>query len=102
MPEGDTTSTVANGHGVAQDCEKAVAWYTKAAEQGHAQAQYDLGMMYVKGAGLPQDLVKGYAWLKLVARSGEERSSGENSQVDRRQDDICPARGGNNACVRDG
>ena len=35
-----------NGDGVAQDYEKAVKWYRKAAEQGHAEAQYHLGRYY--------------------------------------------------------
>ena len=36
----------ANGRGVEQDDEQAVFWYRKAAEQGHASAQFNLGWMY--------------------------------------------------------
>ena len=32
-----------NGYGVKQDDFEAVNWYRKAAEQGHASAQYSLG-----------------------------------------------------------
>jgi len=31
--------------------KKAVIWYRKAAEQGHAQAQNNLGVMYSEGQG---------------------------------------------------
>ena len=36
----------ANGRGVPEDDAEAVKWYRKAAEQGHAEAQYQLGTMY--------------------------------------------------------
>ena len=36
-----------NGEGVEQDFKEAVKWYQKAAEQGFAGAQYNLGAMYV-------------------------------------------------------
>ena len=38
-----------NGKGVPQDYAKAGHWYTKAAKQGIATAQYNLGAMYAKG-----------------------------------------------------
>jgi len=34
------------GRGVPQDDAQAVTWYRQAAEQGHAIAQYNLGVMY--------------------------------------------------------
>ena len=34
-----------NGRGVAQDEAEAVAWYRRAAEQGFANAQYNLGAL---------------------------------------------------------
>ena len=36
------------GKGVTHNREKAIAWYTKAAEQGYAPAQNDLGIMYLR------------------------------------------------------
>ena len=38
----------ANGVGVAKDEAEAVKWYRKAAEQNHAQAQYNLGVCYAQ------------------------------------------------------
>ena len=34
------------GNGVPQDYAKAVKWYRLAADQGYADAQYNLGVMY--------------------------------------------------------
>jgi TPR repeat protein len=41
--------TYGEGHGVPQDQAAAVAWYGKAAEQGHAKAQNNLGMTHARG-----------------------------------------------------
>ena len=40
-----------NGTGVPQDYAQAVEWYRKAAGQGNAAAQYNLGLMYANGYG---------------------------------------------------
>jgi len=37
-----------NGDGVAKDAEQAVSWYRRAAEAGHADAQFNLGICYCK------------------------------------------------------
>ena len=37
-----------HGKGIAPNTEKAIKWYTKAAEQGYAPAQNDLGVMYLR------------------------------------------------------
>jgi len=39
----------ANGYGVIEDDVEAVKWYRKAADQGDATAQYNLGVMYKNG-----------------------------------------------------
>lgn len=46
---------------------EAVRWYRKAAEQGFAEAQYNLGFMYEKGMGVPQDYVQAHKWFNLAA-----------------------------------
>ena len=43
------------GQGVKQNYKEAVKWYQVAAEQGLAQAQHNLGVMYSKGEGVPRD-----------------------------------------------
>ncbi|MGH8653721.1 MAG: tetratricopeptide repeat protein [Gammaproteobacteria bacterium] len=42
----------------------------RAAEQGHAQAQYHLGQMYGRGRGTAQDYEKALSWLQKAARQG--------------------------------
>ena len=40
-------------------------WDRKAAEQGYAEAQTMLGIMYHDGDGVPQDYAEAYYWLDL-------------------------------------
>ena len=57
----------ANGQGVPQDYAEAVKWYRKAAEQGDATAQSNLGVMYEKGQGVPQDYAEAVKWWRKAA-----------------------------------
>ena len=41
-----------------------------AADQGFAQAQYNLGGMYARGFGVPADDVLAYMWVNLAAAQG--------------------------------
>ena len=63
-----------NGEGVIQDYKEAVKWYTKAAEQGNAPAQYNLGVMYGKGEGVLQDNVYAHMWFNIASSNGNEIS----------------------------
>jgi uncharacterized protein len=40
------------------------------AEQGHADAQYDLGLMYQTGRGVPENYVEAVKWYRLSAEQG--------------------------------
>ena len=60
----------ANGRGVIQDDEKAVEWYQKAAEQGHAIAQYDLSWMYQHGRGVSPNSSEAFQWCRRAAEQG--------------------------------
>ena len=45
-----------------------------AAEQGSADAQFSLGVMYTNGRGVPQDYVQAHKWLNLaVSRASAEK-----------------------------
>ena len=55
------------GWGVTQDYAEAVTWYRKAANQGHAAAQNNLGLLYEDGRGVPQDYVQAHMWFNLAA-----------------------------------
>jgi TPR repeat protein len=63
------------GNGVEMDDALAVKWWTKAAQQGNRNAQYDLGMAYHDGrGGLKQSDRKAVEWFRKGAQQGEVRS----------------------------
>ena len=45
-------------------------WYRKAAEQGYADAQYNLGVMYAQGQGVRQDYTQAMQWYRQSAEQG--------------------------------
>lgn len=73
----------AQAKGVTKDPAKAAEWYTKASEQGHVEAQYELGkfrgylniitqaigVLYYEGVGVASDLAKA---LELFHMAAEE------------------------------
>ena len=50
-----------------KDYEKAVILFKKAAEQGNAQAQLRLGMLYANGQGVPVDDQQAVSWYRKAA-----------------------------------
>ena len=48
----------------------ALKWYRMAAEQGDADAQTDLGIMYDNGFGVPQDYAAALKWYRKAAEQG--------------------------------
>ena len=58
------------GRGVPQNNEEAVKWYRKAAEQGDAGGQANLGVMYEKGRGVPQSDEEAVKWYRKAAEQG--------------------------------
>ena len=57
-------------NGCRREYAEAVKWYRKAAEQGHAQAQCDLGWMYDNGHGVPKDCTEAMKWFRKAAEQG--------------------------------
>ena len=49
---------------------KAVELFQKAADQGNADAQNNLGVMYYSGEGVPSDTAKAAEWFKKAAAQG--------------------------------
>ena len=47
-----------------------MAWYRKAAEQGDAGAQNNLGKCYHNGQGVAQDYAQAVAWYRKAAEQG--------------------------------
>jgi len=54
-------------NGKKKDYGEAVKWYRKAAEQGDADGQYNLALMYRNGYGVPNDDVEAVKWYRLSA-----------------------------------
>jgi TPR repeat protein len=49
-----------------------MSWYRKAAEQGDADAQVNLGILYGMGQGVPQDYAAAHMWFNLAAARGNK------------------------------
>ena len=56
------------------DYATAVRQYRPLAENGDANAQYNLGIMYAKGRGVPRDDAKAVQWLRKAAEQGFDRA----------------------------
>ena len=63
------------------DAAEAVRWYRLAAEQGNANAQSNLGVMYADGRGVPQDYVSAHMWFNLAAATGDENARKDRELV---------------------
>jgi TPR repeat protein len=63
-----------NGWGVARDYAEALTWYQKAADQGYAKAQNNIGWLYEQGLGVAQDLAKAREWYKKSADGGNAKA----------------------------
>jgi TPR repeat protein len=59
------------GEGVKQDYTEAIKWFRKAADQGYAKAQLNIGWMYEKGEGVSQDYTEAMKWYRKAADQGD-------------------------------
>ena len=63
------------GHFVPKDVGKAAMWYRRAAEQGHVQAQFSLGLMLANGRdGVPSDAGEAAMWYRKAAEQGHVKA----------------------------
>ena len=60
----------AAGRGVLKDDAEAGRWYRLAAEQGHASAQLNLGVMHAAGEGVLKDSVLAHMWSNIAGANG--------------------------------
>jgi tetratricopeptide (TPR) repeat protein len=60
----------------AKDYVKAVKLFSKAAEQGHADAQTNLGTCFNNGFGVPKDVAKAAEWFRKAAEQGKAQAKG--------------------------
>ena len=56
------------------DYAAALREWTPLAEQGDAEAQYNLGVMYYKGDGVSQDYQTAAKWFRLAAEQGDAKA----------------------------
>ena len=49
---------------------EAFKYCKKSAEEGHAEAQFNLGVMYQYGRGVKQDYFKAFEWYQKAAEQG--------------------------------
>ncbi len=71
--QGDSRAqnSLGSKHAAEQDYEEGVRWFRKAAEQGFATAQFNLGFMYELGLGVQQDCEKAASWYRKAAEQGD-------------------------------
>jgi len=88
------------GFGVDQSYQDALNWYRRAADQGDALAQHNLGSLNAKGfrpkgtkffdraafifMRATQDWVEAYKWFSLAAAAGHNRSLRDRAIIKRR------------------
>ena len=58
--------------GLPQSDALAAEWYRKAADQGDARAQFNLGAMYANGQGIPQNFPEALRWFRKAHAQGHE------------------------------
>src|SRR6266568_4226090 len=59
--------------GLPQDYAKAVYWFRKAAEEDHAEGQYNLGGCYYRGQGVAKDYTESVKWCRKAADQGDAK-----------------------------
>jgi TPR repeat protein len=63
--------------GLGQNDKEAAVWYRRAAEQGFAEAQNNLGWMYREGRGVPRDDAEAVKWMRKAAE--QDLAAGQNN-----------------------
>lgn len=67
---GEAVSKNLSGKVLDNDPELAAGWFYRAAEQGYADAQFNLGLMYANGEGVSQDMEQAAELFKKAAEQG--------------------------------
>lgn len=72
------------GEGMEKDFAKGAEWLTKAALQGNAPAQYNLGRMYQWGKGVEKDLQQARFWFQKAIDNGHEKAKEALTKIKKR------------------
>jgi localization factor PodJL len=71
----------AGADGAAPDNEAAARWFTKAAELGVKDSQFNLGILSAKGVGIPQNLEESFKWFAIAANAGDKDAAQKRDDV---------------------
>lgn len=77
------TSIFGSGYGLQASQFEALRWGLLAAQQGHVEAQWLVGMQYVKGEAVPKNLFEAERWLLLASKKGHARAQAMLEAVQR-------------------
>lgn len=80
------------GLGGKPDWAGAVRWFRAAADLGHRDSQYNLGVIYARGLGVAADVTEAWKWLSLAAAQGDEDSARKRDLLSRDADPAVLAR----------
>lgn len=58
--------------GIEEDKGQALFWYRILADKDHSTAQFNLGIMYMKGEAVPQSFEKALEWMKKANENGDD------------------------------
>ena len=67
--------------GVPKDVGQAATRYRRAAEQGHAEAQYRLGRKHMLGEGVQKDAGRAATWYRKAAKQGHAEAQQSLDQL---------------------
>ncbi|HSJ00927.1 MAG: tetratricopeptide repeat protein [Verrucomicrobium sp.] len=76
------------GHGVEKDLERAVLFFTAAADKGYRASQANLGIMYQSGDGVTKDIEKAVAYYAAAGKQGDLQSLYNLGQIYRKGLDV--------------
>jgi TPR repeat protein len=68
------------------DPKEAARWYRRAALQGLATAQFNLGRALERGEGVEQNAIEAWAWYRLASDRGDTQAKQALQQVQTRMD----------------
>lgn len=90
------------GMGITQSSQKALEWYTRAANQNVTPAQLNLGIMYAMGEGVAVNEQQARYWLEKAAKRGDNRASYTLALIDEKQQKLVDAYKWYDLSARDG
>ena len=68
----------------AGDFQTALKEWKPLADQGHADAQHNLGVMYANGEGVLQDNVTAHMWFNIAGANGAEFGRDNREKIERK------------------